>query len=324
MRDGAAAHGRQVVDPAPQPGRSATMNSTHTDIVASGWIARLPARIRPYALLLRLDRPIGAWLLFLPGLWGLLLARGPAAETAWLVVLFAIGSVAMRGAGCVVNDMWDRDLDRLVARTAGRPLASGAVRMREAAVLLVALLVVALAVLLQLNRLCWVLGAGSLILVGLYPLAKRVTWWPQLVMGFTFGFAAPMGVTAVTGRVDGAWVALYAAAILWDLGFDTVYAHQDREDDALAGVRSTARLFAEHTGPFLAACYAATIVALALAGWLAGLSTWFFVALSVPAALLAWQVVRLDIDDPAGCLRLFRLNREVGLAVAAAILLGRL
>jgi 4-hydroxybenzoate polyprenyltransferase len=224
----------------------------------------------------------------------------------------------------VVNDMWDRDLDRLVARTAGRPLAAGTVRMREAAVLLAALLVVALAVLLQLNRLCWVLGAGSLILVGLYPLAKRVTWWPQLVMGFTFGFAAPMGVTAVTGRIDGPWVALYAAAILWDLGFDTVYAHQDREDDALAGVRSTARLFAGHTAPFLAACYAATVAALALAGWLAGLSAWFFVALPVPAALLAWQVVRLDIDDPAGCLRLFRLNREVGLAVAGAILLGRL
>jgi 4-hydroxybenzoate polyprenyltransferase len=316
--------GVKPLTPTLQQGRSVAMNSAHTDIVASGWIARLPARIRPYALLLRLDRPIGAWLLFLPGLWGLLLARGPAGQTAWLVILFAIGSVAMRGAGCVVNDMWDRDLDRLVARTAGRPLASGAVRMRGAAVLLAALLVVALGVLLQLNRVCWVLGAGSLLLVGLYPLAKRVTWWPQLVMGFTFGFGAPMGVTAVTGRIDGVWVAVYAAAILWDLGFDTVYAHQDREDDALAGVRSTARLFAEHTAPFLSACYAATIAALALAGWLAGLSAWFFVALLVPAALLAWQVVRLDIDDPASCLRLFRLNREVGLAVAAAILLGRL
>ena len=324
MRDGAAAHRRQAVDLAHLPRRSVDMNSVHTDIVASGWIARLPARLRPYALLLRLDRPIGAWLLFLPGLWGLLLAGGPAAETAWLVALFAIGSVTMRSAGCVINDMWDRDLDRRVTRTAGRPLASGALRMREAAVLLMGLLLVSLVILLQLRPLCWALGAGSLLLVGLYPLAKRVTWWPQLIMGFTFGFAAPMGVTAVSGRVDATWAALYAAAILWDLGFDTVYAHQDREDDAIAGVRSTARLFVEHTASLLTACYAATVAALALAGWLAGLSAWFFAALLAPAGLLAWQVVRLDINDPANCLRLFRLNREVGLAVAGAILLGRL
>jgi 4-hydroxybenzoate polyprenyltransferase len=300
------------------------MSQTHTDIAAHGWVARLPAAVRPYVLLLRLDRPIGAWLLFLPGLWGLLLPRPLTAQTAWLAALFAIGSLAMRGAGCVVNDMWDRDIDRMVARTAGRPLASGALRMRHAAWLLAAMLAIALLVLLQLNPLCWLLGALSLVLVALYPLAKRVTWWPQLVMGFTFGFGAPMGVTAVTGHIGPAWFALYAAAILWDLGFDTVYAHQDREDDALAGVRSTARLFGEHTRPFLAACYGATILALAAAGWLAGLSAWFYAALPVPAALLALQVVRLDIHDPAGCLRLFRLNREAGLAAAAALLLGHL
>ena len=177
---------------------------------------------------------------------------------------------------------------------------------------------------MQLNRLCWALGVGSLVLVGLYPLAKRVTWWPQLVMGFTFGFGAPMGVTAITGRITLAGLVLYGAAILWDLGFDTVYAHQDREDDALAGVRSTARLFGERTRPFLAACYAGTIGALALAGWLSALSPWFYVGLTLPAALLALQVIRLDIHDPAGCLRLFRLNREVGLAVAGAVLLGQL
>ncbi len=297
---------------------------THTDIVSTGWIARLPPLWRPYALLLRLDRPIGAWLLFLPGSWGLLLSGAPAGRTAWLVLLFAIGSVVMRGAGCVVNDMWDRDLDRLVARTAGRPLASGALRMRQAALLLVALLLAGLLVLLQLPPLCWALGVGSLVLVGLYPLAKRVTWWPQLVMGFTFGFGAPMGYAAGAGRIDWSWAALYAAAILWDLGFDTVYAHQDREDDALAGVRSTARLMGERTRPFLLACYTATIAVVGLAGWLAGSSPWFTLALPVPAALLLWQVIRLDIHDPVGCLRLFRLNREAGLAIAAAILLGRL
>jgi 4-hydroxybenzoate polyprenyltransferase len=300
------------------------MTPNYTDIAAHGWVARLPASVRPYVLLMRLDRPIGAWLLFLPGLWGLLLPGGPAGHTAWLVALFAIGSIAMRGAGCVVNDMWDRDLDRKVTRTAGRPLASGALRMRQAAWLLAGLLLVGLLVLLQLNRLCWALGGASLVLVGLYPLAKRVTWWPQLMMGFTFGFGAPMGVSAVTGQIGPAWFALYAAAILWDLGFDTIYAHQDREDDALAGVHSTARLFGEKTRPFLAGCYAATIAALALAGWLSGLSVWFYAALCVPAALLARQVILLDIDDPAGCLRLFRLNREVGLAVAGALLLGQL
>jgi 4-hydroxybenzoate polyprenyltransferase len=294
----------------------------HTDIVVTGWVGRLPRAWLPYLLLARVDRPIGTWLLFLPGLWGILLARPPLAEAIRLVVLFAVGSLVMRAAGCVVNDMWDRDIDRKVARTAGRPLASGALRTRHALAFLVLLLLAGLAVLLQLNRLSQGLGAASLLLVGLYPLAKRVTWWPQLVMGFTFGFGAPLGYAAAAGRLDAAGLALYAAAILWDLGFDTIYAHQDREDDALVGVRSTARLFGAHTRMFLAVCYAASVAVLALAGWLAGLGPWFFLALALPAALLARQVIVLDIDDPAGCLRLFRSNREVGLAVGLAILAG--
>ncbi len=297
---------------------------SHTDIAAGGWTARLPPGWRPYALLLRLDRPIGVWLLFLPGAWGIVLSGAPPGRSAWLLLLFAVGSVVMRGAGCIVNDMWDRELDRKVVRTAGRPLASGALRMRQAAGLLGLMLLAGLLVLLQLPPLCWGLGVGSLVLVGLYPLAKRVTWWPQLVMGFTFGFGAPMGYAAGAGRLDAAGLALYAAAILWDLGFDTIYAHQDREDDALAGIRSTARLWGRRTRPLLALCYAAAVAALAVAGGLAGLSPWFFLALLGPAALLAWQAQRLDIADPAGCLRLFRLNREVGLAVTAALLLGRL
>jgi 4-hydroxybenzoate polyprenyltransferase len=296
--------------------------SAHTDILAGGWVARLPNSWRPYALLARLDRPIGAWLLFLPGLWGILLARPAPLAALRLVALFAAGSVVMRAAGCVVNDLWDRDIDRRVARTAGRPLASGALRPRHALLFLAALLAAGLAVLLQLPPLAQAMGAGSLVLVGLYPLAKRVTWWPQFVMGVTFGFGAPLGYVAAAGRIDGACAALYAAAILWDLGFDTIYAHQDREDDALAGVKSTARLFGEHTRPFLAGCYVAALLALAAAGWLAGLGLWFWPALVVPTGLLAWQVAALDIHDPAGCLRLFRLNRETGLAVAAVILAG--
>jgi 4-hydroxybenzoate polyprenyltransferase len=296
--------------------------ATHTDIVATGWVARLPPSWLPYLLVARIDRPIGAWLLFLPGLWGILLARPQAGEAIRLVVLFALGSVVMRSAGCVVNDLWDRDIDRQVARTAGRPLASGALRASHAVVFLVCLLLAGLLVLLQLNHLSQGLGVASLLLVGLYPLAKRVTWWPQLMMGFTFGFGAPMGYAAAAGRVDAACVVLYAAAILWDLGFDTIYAHQDREDDALVGVRSTARLFGSRTRPFLAECYAAAMMALALAGWLAGIGAWFYPALLLPAVLLARQVISLDIDDPANCLLLFRANREVGLAVGLAILLG--
>lgn len=301
---------------------NARAETAHTDIAASGWVARLPRSWLPYLLLARMDRPIGAWLLFLPGLWGILLARTTAGEAVRLVVLFGIGSLVMRAAGCVVNDLWDRDIDRQVARTAGRPLASGALRPWQALAFLIGLLAVGLCILLQLNPLCWALGVGSLVLVALYPLAKRVTWWPQLVMGFTFGFGAPMGYAAATGRIDVPCAVLYGAAILWDLGFDTIYAHQDREDDALVGVKSTARLFGERTRPFLAVCYVGCLIMLLLAGWLAGLGVWFYPALLLPAALLAWQVRSLDIHDPALCLRLFRANREVGLAVGLTILLG--
>ena len=293
-----------------------------TDIAATGWVARLPARWRAYATLARLDRPIGSWLLFLPGLWSIVIAGLPAGSTVRLLVLFGVGSVVMRGAGCAVNDMWDRDMDRRVTRTAGRPLASGALRMRQAAGFVGALLAVGLVILLQLDRLAQGLGVLSLGLVALYPLAKRVTWWPQAVLGLTFGWGAPMGYAAAAGRLDGVAAALYAAAFCWILGYDTVYAHQDREDDALIGVRSTARLFAAWTRPFLAGCYVAALAFLALAGGLQGLGVGFFVGLALPGAVLAWQVATLDIDDPAGCLRRFKLNREVGLLVGLAMLLG--
>ena len=275
-------------------------------------------------MLARLDRPIGAWLLFLPGFWSILLAHTTFARTLWLIASFGLGSVVMRGAGCVVNDMWDRDMDRRVTRTAGRPLASGALRMRQAAAFLGILLGIGLLILLQLNGLAQALGVASLLLVALYPLAKRVTWWPQAVLGVTFGWGAPMGFAAATGTVDAAALTLYAAAFCWILGYDTVYAHQDREDDALIGVRSTARLFARHTRPFLAACYGATVALLGLAGYLAGLDWPFYVALTLPAAILAWQVATIDIDDPAGCLRRFKANRDAGLLVGAAIFLGYL
>jgi 4-hydroxybenzoate polyprenyltransferase len=298
--------------------------SGHTDIRSAGWVARLPQAWRPYALLMRLDRPIGSWLLFLPGLWAFAMVAPDWRQGLWLTALFGLGAVLMRGAGCVVNDLWDRDLDRQVERTAGRPLASGALRPRHALVFLALVLAVALLILLQLNRTAQVLGVASLIPVVLYPLAKRVTDWPQAVLGVIFSWAAPMGYAAVTGGLDAAAFALWAAGFFWILGYDTIYAHQDREDDALVGIRSSALRLGEKTRPFLILCYGLTMALLALAGWLAGLAPWYLLGLALPGAMLARQVIQLDIADPALCLRLFKANRDVGLAIAAAFLLGRL
>jgi 4-hydroxybenzoate polyprenyltransferase len=302
-----------IVQPTPTPA---------SDIQPHGLVALLPVALRPYALLARLDRPIGTWLLFLPGLWGLALGGTPWPD-AWLVALFAVGAVVMRGAGCVVNDVWDRDIDRRVARTAGRPLASGALSVRQALAFLLLLLLVGFAVLLQLSSTAILLGVVSLVPIAIYPAMKRITWWPQAFLGVTFNWGVPMGFAAATGSVSAAALVLYAAAIFWTLGYDTIYAHQDREDDALVGVRSTARLFGEATRPFLAACYAATVGLAATAGMMAGLGPAFFAGLMVAAVLLASQVARLAIDDASRCGQLFRANRDVGLVIAAAIVAGR-
>lgn len=298
--------------------------SGHTDIRSGGWVTRLPQAWRPYALLMRLDRPIGSWLLFLPGLWAFAMVAPDWRQGLWLTALFGLGAVLMRGAGCVVNDLWDRDLDRQVERTAGRPLASGALRARHALVFLALVLAAALLILLQLNRAAQWLGVASLLPVALYPLAKRVTDWPQAVLGVIFSWAAPMGYAAVMGGLDAAALALWAAGFFWILGYDTIYAHQDREDDALVGIRSSALRLGDKTRPFLILCYGLTMGLLALAGWLAGLAPWYLLGLALPGAMLARQVIQLDIADPALCLRLFKANRDVGLAIAAAFLLGRL
>ena len=228
--------------------RRTHLSAMHTDIVATGWVARLPRAWLPYLLLARVDRPIGTWLLFLPGLWGILLARAPVSRrrSAWsrcsLSAAWSCEPPAASSTTCGIatsTARWRAPPDGRSPRVrCGRARRWCSWRC---------CCWPGLVVLLQLNRLSQGLGVASLLLVGLYPLAKRVTWWPQLMMGFTFGFGAPMGYAAAAGRIDAAWVALYAAAILWDLGFDTIYAHQDREDDALVGVRSTARLFGERT-----------------------------------------------------------------------------
>ncbi len=295
----------------------------YTDIRDDGWLRRLPPKLRPYALLARLDRPIGVWLLFLPGLWSILLGRQPFWFSLYLITLFGIGAVVMRSAGCVVNDLWDRKLDRMVVRTANRPLASGAISPVEAMVFLALLLLVGLGILLSLDIEAQRLGIASLALVALYPLAKRVTWWPQVMLGFTFGWGAPMGYAAATHSLDGPVLPLYAASILWILGYDTIYAHQDREDDALVGIRSTARLFGNRTRQFLTACYGGMMIFLVISFAWAGIDPLGMIALAVPAMLLAWQIIRLDIDNPGLCLALFKLNQLVGLLIGLSILIGR-
>jgi 4-hydroxybenzoate polyprenyltransferase len=283
-----------------------------------------PALIRPYLRLARADRPIGSWLLLLPCWWSAALAgvaAGAAGPNPWHLVLFAIGTVAMRGAGCTWNDIVDRDLDAKVERTRSRPLPSGQVSPAAAAAFLVLQALVGLAVLLQFNRFAVATGIASLAIVAIYPFMKRITWWPQIVLGLAFSWGALMGWAAAFGRLDWPALALYAGSIAWVIGYDTIYAHQDREDDALVGLKSTARLFGERTKPMLAAFFAVAVVLIGIAGLGAGAGAAFAIGLAGFAAHLAWQVRRLDIADPVLCLRLFKSNRDAGLILFAGIVL---
>ena len=289
------------------------------DALPSNWVDRIaPARWRPYLRLARADRPIGAWLLFWPCAWSSALAAVAAgAQTPNLghLALFAIGSIAMRGAGCTYNDLVDRDIDAQVARTRSRPLPSGQVTAKGAAIFLAVQLAVGLAVLLSLPGFAILVGLGSIAPVALYPFMKRVTLWPQAMLGVCFGWGALMGWAATFGRLDLAPLALHAAAFLWIVGYDTIYAHQDKEDDLAIGVGSTALLFGERTRPIVGAFYAGTVALIALAVHLAGGGVLAYAGLAAFATHCAWQVVRLDISDPALCLRLFKSNREAGALV---------
>ncbi|GLK67713.1 4-hydroxybenzoate octaprenyltransferase [Hansschlegelia plantiphila] len=286
------------------------------DAVPRNWVdAVAPRAWRPYLRLARADRPIGAWLLFWPCAWSAALsavASGAPYPSLLLIALFAIGAIAMRGAGCTYNDLVDRDIDAKVARTRSRPLPSGQVTPRGAAIFLAALLAIGFAVLISLPPFAILIGICSVLPVALYPFMKRVTWWPQAMLGVCFGWGALMGWGATFGRLDAAPLALFAAALLWIIGYDTIYAHQDKEDDALVGVGSTALLFGERTQPILAGFYAGSVALLALATSLAGGGVLSFAGVAAFAAHCAWQTVRLDIADPALCLRLFKSNRDAG------------
>lgn len=282
-----------------------------------GLVGALPARLRPFALLARFDRPIGWWLLFWPGAWAIALS-GQAVARWDLVLWFLLGSIAMRGAGCVYNDIVDRDLDAQVARTASRPLPSGAVSVRAAWVWLLALCAVGLVVLLQLRPFAAGVAVASLALVAAYPFMKRITWWPQAWLGLVFSWAALVGWAEAP---DASWTAgllLYAGAILWVIGYDTIYALQDVEDDSLVGVRSSARRLGASVRLGVGLFYAGALLLWGFAFWTLRPDPLALAAL-LPAALhLGWQVATLVPADGANALRRFRSNRDAGLLIAAA------
>ncbi|WP_428970721.1 4-hydroxybenzoate octaprenyltransferase [Sphingomonas sp. Xoc002] len=282
-----------------------------------GLVGRLPPRLRGLALLARFDRPIGWWLLFWPGVWAIALAGG--LPDRWTLVLwFLLGSIAMRGAGCVFNDIVDRDLDAQVARTRARPIPSGLVSVKLAAVWLVALCLIGLVVLVQLRPLAAIVAVASLAPVAAYPFMKRITWWPQAWLGMVFSWAALVGWAEVAGSLSAPLWLLYAGSIAWVIGYDTIYALQDREDDALIGVRSSALRMGAHVKPGVGAFYLAAVLCWAGAIWLVRPDAIALAAL-VPVALhLGWQVATLKPDDGAGALHRFRSNRFAGLLMALA------
>ena len=282
-----------------------------------------PAWSRPYLRLARLDRPIGSWLLLLPCWWSCALAAIAAHSTASVVqlALFFVGAFAMRGAGCTYNDIVDRDLDASVERTRSRPIPSGKVSVFSAGVFLVAQALVGFAVLLSFNVFTIGLGIASLAIVAVYPFMKRITYWQQIVLGLAFSWGALMGWAAAFARLDAPALLLYAGAIAWVIGYDTIYAHQDREDDALIGIKSTALLFGERTKPMLGLFYGLAVILVGVAGLISGAGLVFAIGLLAFAAHLGWQIARLDIADPDRCLALFKSNRDAGLILFAALLL---
>ena len=305
---------------------------TASDIPKGAWVDKyLPARLRPYARMARFDRPIGTWLLLFPGWWSVALATtdwwpGPdgLGHTLWLFALFGVGALVMRGAGCTFNDISDREFDAKVARTADRPIPSGAVSVRQAIFYMVLLCLIGCLILIQFNPFAIGLGAASLLLVAAYPFMKRITYWPQFFLGLTFNWGALLGWASVRGDVHAPALVLYAAGIFWTLGYDTIYAHQDKEDDLSVGVKSSALKLGDNTRPWLAIFYVAAVVLIGLSGWLMHLSWPFYGALGLAALQAGWQVATVAINDPDDCLRKFKSNRLFGWLLLAGLILGHI
>ena len=296
---------------------------------ASGnWVDTLaPIWSRPYLRLARLDRPIGSWLLLLPCWWSAALAAPLAhnlGRLAAVIALFFLGAFVMRGAGCTWNDITDRDLDARVERTRSRPIPAGQVSVRQALAFVLLQSLIGLAVLLQFNRFAILTGIASLAVVAIYPFMKRITWWPQIVLGLAFSWGALMGFAVMLGQIGAPGLILYAGSIAWVIGYDTIYAHQDTEDDALIGVKSTARLFGERTHQALVVFYSLAVMLIGTAMWLSGVGLPAWIGLTAFSAHLCWQIARLKIGDSALCLRIFKSNRDAGLLLFAGLLVDAL
>ena len=306
--------------------RSTANQSTIKDAVKAHWAERLPPSWLPYAQLMRLERPIGWWLLLLPCWWGVALAqlttRGVSLPNLWHGALLMLGAIVMRGAGCVVNDLADQGFDAKVERTRNRPLPSGRVTRKQAWIFLAMLLLVGLIILLQFNRLTVITAIASLLIVAVYPFMKRLTYLPQLVLGLAFNWGALVGWTAETGSFSTAPIALYIGGILWTLAYDTIYAHQDKDDDVLIGIKSTALLFGKATPTWLTVFFALSLIAIDTSLWLAKAPLIAHIGPLGAAAHAAWQVKSFDDTNAARCLHLFRANRTFGLLILAGMILG--
>ena len=295
------------------------------DAANDNWVDRFaPRRLHPWLKLGRFDRPAGAWLLLLPGWQGVALAAAQAQVLPDLLLLakFAVGAFLMRAAGCAWNDILDRDIDAKVARTAQRPLASGRINVKQALLFAGLCSLVSFAILLTMPLTAILLGAGSLLLVGAYPLMKRITWWPQAWLGLTFNWGALLGYAAVTGTVGMPSLLLYASGLFWTLGYDTIYAIQDMEDDALAGVKSSARRLGRAAPQAILGFYGATALLVFAAAAAARLGPAFAPFGVLYALHLFWQARRVRIDSPALALSLFKSNRAAGLILFAGLLAG--
>lgn len=289
----------------------------HTDIKRLVWIDRkLPKALRPYAYLARIDRPIGIWLLLLPGLWGITLATSYF-PSIYICTLFLIGSVLMRAAGCVINDIWDKDLDKQVERTQNRPLAAQILSTRQAKVFLATLLLLSFLILIQFNTTTIILGFATIPLIAIYPLMKRYTYWPQAVLGITFNMSVLIGYSAVAGDLSGQAMLLYLGAIFWTIGYDTIYAHQDKEDDALIGVKSTALRFGDKSKLYVSAFYSAALILI----FLAEPFNFSSLLILIPALHAGWKIESWDINNPQSSLYVFKSNTVTGLLILLFLLL---
>ncbi|TDI66609.1 MAG: 4-hydroxybenzoate octaprenyltransferase [Alphaproteobacteria bacterium] len=305
---------------------TSTPDNRVSDATAQNWVDHLaPLGWRPYLRLARIDRPIGTWLLLWPCFWSIALAARETQAT-WpnltLLLLFATGALVMRGAGCTYNDIVDRDLDAKVKRTSSRPIPSGAISLKAAWLFLIAQCAIGLLVVISFNAFAILLGLASLVLVAIYPFMKRITYWPQFFLGLTFSWGALLGWAAVTGSLDWAPILLYLGSIAWTLGYDTIYAYQDKEDDALVGIHSTAIKFGDATKRWLWLFYIMAIMFFGAAGAILNLGWLFYLGLTAAAAHLTWQITILALDDPSDCLRVFRSNRDFGAIVFLAIMMG--